>query len=64
MDIDADPFGRALINSGITKDTIKAWSLDPHVELPDGKQGSIFDALEDLNVDECKTMMIEINKLN
>lgn len=64
MNIEADSFGRALIDSGIAKDTIKAWSLDPRVKLPDGSEGSIFDALEDLNVEECKTKMIEINTLN
>ena len=64
LDIEADPFGKALIDSGIAKDTIKEWSLDPRVNLPDGSQGSIFDALEDLDVDECKTKMIEINKMN
>lgn len=64
MDIENDSFGKALLDSGITKDTIKAWSVDPRVKLNDGSKGSIFDALEDLNVQECKAKMVDLNLLN
>lgn len=62
--IDADPFGKALLDAGLSMDMIKAWSVDPRVKLPDDSHASIFDVLEDLNVQECKTKMIEISKMN
>lgn len=64
MDIEMDPFGKSLLDGGLPTDVIKAWSVDPRVNLPDGSHGSIFDALEDLNVDDCKSKLIEIGKLN
>ena len=64
IDIENDPFGKALLDSGITKAMIKAWSVDPLVNLDDGSQGSIFDTLEDLNVEECIAKMVDLNRLN
>eukprot|EP00545_Synedropsis_sp_CCMP1620_P011890 CAMPEP_0119004042 /NCGR_PEP_ID=MMETSP1176-20130426/915_1 /TAXON_ID=265551 /ORGANISM="Synedropsis recta cf, Strain CCMP1620" /LENGTH=348 /DNA_ID=CAMNT_0006955703 /DNA_START=8 /DNA_END=1054 /DNA_ORIENTATION=+ len=64
MDIAADPFGKALIDGGLSKDLIKIWSVDPRVNLPGGSHGSIFDALEDMNAEDCRNKLIEIGKLN
>ena len=62
--IESDSFGAALLKAGLSKETIKAWSVDPRVKMPDGSMGSIFDALEDMDVDACLAKMVELNKLN
>lgn len=62
--IGKDPFGKALLDSGVPKKTIEHWSVDPQVVLPDGDKGSIFDYLEDLDAPECLEKMIELHKLN
>ena len=64
MDLEEDAFGKALIDSGIAKSTLVEWSVDPRVILPDGTQGSVFDALEDMDVFECLAKLVELNKLN
>jgi len=43
-------------------ETIKAWSVDPQVPLPGGSKGSIFDALEDLDVQDCLGKALDISK--
>jgi len=58
---DADPFGAALLARGMSVERIKAWGLDPRVTLADGSTGSIFDALEDMDVSQC---IKEISTLN
>lgn len=63
-DIKEDGFGRALIEAGLSVETIKEWSVDPRVELPEGGKGSVFDALEDTDADECLKLLVELNKLN
>jgi len=64
VDIEEDAFGKALLENGISKETITAWSIDPLINQSDGSVESIFDALEDLDADECKETMIRIRKLN
>jgi hypothetical protein len=59
-----DPFGAALLKAGLSATTIKEWSVDPRVTMPDGSKGSIFDALEDMNAGECLAKMVELNGLN
>lgn len=61
--LDKDTFGKALMNSGVSKKTIQEWSVDPQVQLPDNQKGSIFDYLEDLDVDECLQKLVELNTL-
>ena len=58
------PFGKAILAAGISEKTVKEWSLDPRIAMPDGSTGSVFDALEDLDVDECLEKMKELNSLN
>lgn len=57
VDPKKDAFGSALISAGVNESTIKAWSVDPQVK---GK--SLFDQMEDLDVDECIKKAVELNK--
>ena len=50
--LEDDAFGKAMLASGIPKDTIMAWTKDPQVAF-EGKKASLFDLLEDLDYDEC-----------
>lgn len=59
-----DSFGKALLDSGLSKKVIEEWSLDAQVTLPDGKKGSIFDYLEDLDAEPCLEKMMDLYKLN
>lgn len=61
---ESDNFGKALLDSGLTKKTIDEWSVDPRITLPGGEKGSVFDAVEDLNVDDCLAKLVEFNGLN
>jgi len=54
---EGDSFGAKLISSGVSKATIMEWSKDPQVK---GK--SLFDQLEDLDVDECVTKAVSLSK--
>lgn len=47
-----DPFGAALLAKGMPEETIRAFMLDPQVNI-DGKNASCFDELEDINGKEC-----------
>jgi len=60
--LETDDFGLAILSKGIFLATLKEWSLDPQVELPGGKIGSLFDALEDLDHEECLQMLENIHK--
>jgi len=62
--VETDPFGKALLSAGLSKKTIADWSVDPRVNLPGGEKGSVFDALEDMDVDACLAKLVELNKLN
>jgi len=62
--IEQDPFGKALLAAGLSKKTIEAWSVDPQVKLTDGSKASVFDTLEDMDVDECLQALIDLNKIN
>jgi hypothetical protein len=42
--------------------TLAKWILDPVVTYPDGK-GSLFDALEDSDVDACAAKLKELKAL-
>ena len=57
-----DPFGQMLLERGIEEATLQAWTLDPRVPMPGGGSGSIFDALEDLDLHECADKALEIAK--
>jgi len=54
--LESDAFGKALLSSGISAETIKAWSVDPQV-----KGGSVFDALEDMQASDCLATAVKLN---
>ena len=56
-DVTKDSFGQLMLKQGISKETIEKWSVDPQV-----KGGSLFDALEDMDSDECVAKAVELNK--
>ena len=56
-----DTFGAKLLAAGISEETISKWSVDPRVPMPDGGTGSIFDALEDLDLADCIAKAVEVN---
>jgi len=47
-----DGFGKALLDSGISEETIMEWVKDPTVDY-DGSKQSVFDIFEDVSVTEC-----------
>ena len=49
----ADPFGAALLAAKVAEPYVTAGTVDPQVALLDGSKGSLFDALEDLDSEEC-----------
>lgn len=58
-----DLFGKQLLAAGMTEETIKDWSVDPQVNIAEGKKGSIFDAVEDQNVADCLQKLVELSKI-
>lgn len=65
----SDPFAKRLLEAGIPEATLKAWSVDPQVVLPDssGKKGSLFDqvrhlALLDLHLSAAFPYPIALNR--
>jgi hypothetical protein len=62
--LEKDPFGLALLSAGLSNETIMEWSVDPRVTMPDGTQGSVFDALEDMDAESCLAKLAELNELN
>jgi len=59
-----DTFGARLVKAGLTEDLIKAWCKDPQVTTADGKTGSVFDQLEDMNSAPCVDRISELVALN
>jgi hypothetical protein len=59
-----DSFGRVLLESGLSKASLEAWSKDPQVKIADAENGSVFDALEDLDTEECLQKLVALGKLN
>ena len=56
-----DAFGAALIASGIKEKRVQEWLVDARVTHEDG-EGSVFDLLEDLDVEECLAKCLTIKK--
>jgi len=50
--LEEDAFGKAMLGSGIPKETVMTWTKDPQVPF-EGKKSSLFDLLEDLDYDDC-----------
>merc|ERR1712232_1410154 len=64
MPIKQDQFGKQLLAVGLQEPLIKAWSVDPQVTIAAGKQGSIFDQLEDLDSAECLSKLTQLASMN
>jgi hypothetical protein len=63
--LESDDFGKALLAAGLSKTTIEEWSVDPQVIVSEnGSKGSVFDALEDLDADECIAKLVQLNDWN
>merc|ERR1711939_111294 len=60
-----DVYGQALLEAGLSSSLLKAWSVDPQVTIDDkGKKGSLFDAVECLDSEECTAKLVELGELN
>lgn len=59
-----DAFGKSLLNAGVSEGTIKAWSIDPQINYNANEKGSIFDAVEDTDAEECLKKLVEFNTFN
>jgi hypothetical protein len=56
---------KALLSAGVPLETLKDWSVDPRVVIDEeGNMGSVFDALEDLDVADCLAKMVHLNELS
>ena len=61
---DRGQLGKTPLAAGIPEETLRLWSVDPRVPLPpDGSEGSLFDALEDLDLDDCVAKAVAIAKM-
>jgi len=60
----ADPFGQELLKKGLSEARVKSWCKDAQVFVEGDKKGSVFDALEDLNTEECLAKLVDLNALN
>ena len=60
-DLAADSFGAALLTAGVTRETIAAWSVDPQVGVPEGGKRSLFDFVEDTDVEECLKRLLSVS---
>jgi len=64
-ELKSDPFGKALLDSGLSAETVNAWTKDPQVVIEEGgKKGSLFDAVEDMDYEDCLAALVKLNKLN
>jgi hypothetical protein len=64
LDPKDDPFGKFLLSTGFKKERLDEWFKDPQVKVSDSTYGSLFDALEDMDAEECLQRLTELNILN
>lgn len=60
-----DAYGAALLEAGLPRSLLDAWSKDPRIRL-DGEGdsvGSVFDALEEFDATECLEEMVRLSSL-
>merc|ERR1712060_186599 len=57
-----DMFGKQLLDAGMSEAMVKDWSVDPQVNVEEGKKGSIFDALEDQDAADCLANLVKLSK--
>lgn len=56
-DPEADPLGSALLSRGLDIGTVRALAENPSVELGDGRQGAVFDLLEDVDTNDALAVL-------
>jgi len=61
--ISDDVFGRQMQQAGLSDEMIAAWAVDPQVTVSEGKQGSVFDQLEDLDNVPCLEKLVSLAAL-
>eukprot|EP00927_Polykrikos_kofoidii_P038113 TRINITY_DN32391_c0_g1_i1.p1 TRINITY_DN32391_c0_g1~~TRINITY_DN32391_c0_g1_i1.p1 ORF type:complete len:1575 (-),score=253.80 TRINITY_DN32391_c0_g1_i1:71-4729(-) len=62
--VGADPFGAVLLERGVDEECLVEWARDARISLGDGRVGSIFDELEDLNAEECCAVVVKLHSEN
>merc|ERR550534_1770590 len=63
--LDSDPFGRQLLNAGISKESISKWTKDPQVITDEsGNKEGFFDHVEDMDSDPTVDVAKRIQELN
>ena len=60
----SDSFGAALLAADVPAATIRSWANDPRVALGGGAEGSVFDAFEDLDAEECLKKAVAIGRVD
>jgi len=61
---DQDSFCTAMKGAGFKEATINAWAVDPQVKInADGKKGSLFDSVEDLDAKACLEKLKQLNAM-
>lgn len=58
-DIKTDSYAQAMIAAGIPEETVLTWIKDPQVPF-EGKKGSLFDLLEDMDSPDCLAKSVKI----
>lgn len=58
-----DVFGKQLLGAGMSEAMIKDWSVDPQVNVEDGKKASIFDQVEDMDSPDCLGKLVGLSKI-
>jgi len=59
LDLDEDPFGRALLSKKVSTQAVKEWAQDP-VVCRGGERRSLFDLVENLDHKECLECLVEL----
>jgi hypothetical protein len=58
-----DSFGCVLLDAGVLQKTIEAWFKDPRIQVTESDMGSVFDTLEDMDVEDCLQKLVGLDKL-
>ena len=62
VDPTKDAFGASVLAAGMDEATLKKWTKDPVVAYDvAGARGSLFDALEDMDVADCSAKLAELS---
>jgi len=62
VDPTKDAFGASVLAAGMDEATLKKWTKDPVVAYDvAGAKGSLFDALEDMDVADCSAKLAELS---